>query len=217
MPDAMVLVAAASMVGGLYQLWAKGPYVPKAPKKTPLEDLNEARHAEIVRIASAEQSIEPPLSVRIPDDERLVILIPVIFNECVSTKRIRRVARAARRELVWPHANSSGKKLIISPVDAGTLLLTRRRFIFTSARRLREFPLAELTHFSTCRTGVALATRGRNGVAYFTGLENLIIRFPVAPEARQVAPALFMDSVLNGQDVEEILQLLRTTPPPGPT
>lgn len=216
MPDAMVLLAAASMVGGFYGLWAKGPFVPKAQRKTLREALNEARRAEIVRIASAEQSIEPPLSVRIPDDERLVFLIPVIFNECVSTKRLRPVARAARRKLVWPHANSSGKKLMISPVDAGTLLLTRRRFIFTSARRLREFPLAELTHFSTCRTGIALATRGRNGVAYFTGLENLRLRVPVASETPQSGPAQFMGSALNGQDVEIILQLLRTTPLPGP-
>jgi hypothetical protein len=217
MPDAMVLIAAASMVAGFYELWAKGPYLPKARKKTPLEELNEVRHALIVRIASAAQSIEPPLSVRIPEDERLVLLIPVILNECVSTKRLRPLARAARRELVWPHSTHSGKKLIISPVDAGTLLLTRRRFIFTSARRRREFPLAELTHFSTCRTGIALATRGRNGVAYFTGLENLRLGVPVAPHPPQVEPARFMESALNGQDLEEILQLLRTTPPPGPT
>jgi hypothetical protein len=216
MPDVMVLMAAASMLGGFCQLWAKGPYVPKARKKTPLEEFNEVRHALIVRIASAEQSIEAPLSVRIPDDERLVLLIPVIFNECVSTKRLRPVARPARRELVWPHSASSGKTLIISPVDAGTLLLTHRRFIFTSERRRRDFPLVELTHFSTCRTGIALATRGRSGVAYFTGLENLRLGVPVADSPR-VEPARFMESALNGQDVEEILQLLRTTPPPGST
>ena len=211
MLDAMVLIAAVSMVAGFYELWAKGPHVPKAQRKTPLDSFYAARHAEVARIART-GSMEPPASFRLSDDERLLFFIPVIFNECASTMRRGRVSGVTITELVWPHFTSSGKRLIISPVDAGTLFLTNRRFIFRSAKRRREFPLAELTHVSTCRAGIALATRGRHGIAYFTGLDALIFGIQWALETPGNSPQQCVACALNGQDVEEILQLLRTTP-----
>lgn len=209
MPD--VIGAAASMVGGFSQLWAKGPFTPKGQRKTPLDTLVEARRAELARIATT-GSIDPPTFIRLADGERLIFFLPIIFNECASTVRRRAVSGVTSRGLIWPFLGGAGKRVFILPVDAGTLFLTNRRFIFKGAKRRRDFPLADLTHVSTCRTGVALATLGRYGIAYFTGLDALIFGIQCTPDTQGSTPRPCVACALTGQDLEVILQLLGTTP-----
>ena len=197
----------ASMAGGFYQIWAKGAYVPRE-RRVPFAALGRAKRAELLRLAASNQSTIVPNLSRLPADERLILSLPVTLYEDRSTKPLYPLVGHAIRKVVWRPRLSSGRKATISLVDRGTLLLTSRRVIFNSVKRRREFPLDQLTHCSSIRSGIALSTVRRDGVNYFRGIGATTINFDVIPRAGERAQGY--EWKLRGEDVEYVLYLLRT-------
>ena len=216
MADVLAICVRFAVAGVLGWIWDNVVGLPKARKKTTfVEALMKARRAEIVRLARlSTPTIVPGLS-HLFEDERLILSMPVFLYESVSGRRLYPPASKLGRKLVWEHRASSGKLIVISPVDRGALRLTNRRFVFAGARRQREFPVDELTHFSTTWSSIALAARGRLGISYFTGLNASRLRFPVIPEAGDLWQAQAGSFNVRGVDLKDILDLMRDPSPPA--
>jgi hypothetical protein len=199
-----------SMLVCFYDIWAKGPFVPRARGEVLFKAIDDCERAELVRLATGNQSTSVPHLARLPADERLILSMPVFLYESRSSPCLYPAANRAARKLRWPQNASSGKEITISLVDCGTLRLTQRRFIFTSTRRHREFPLAELTHVSTARTSIALASLGRFGISYFRGIGASRMMFPVFVPVEDKIQTHRWSRRLTGKDVKKIISLIQS-------
>jgi hypothetical protein len=208
------------MLAHLHQRWGKRPNIPYVAKESrwpPYEATLVAWRAEIARIAASNQSLEDQGLTRLAANERIIFSAQVSLYEDRSTRRILTSASMRSRPILWQHRASSGKVVKISLLDRGTLLLTHRRFIFASARRRREFPLDELTHYSSTSSDVALARRGHHGIAYFKGIGAHRIAYQVSPGENDNWDARHFSFNFTGNDLREILHILQTDPLPPPT
>ena len=183
-PDGWFWFWIVSMSLILYDIWKKGRYVPKrrhsrdevaAPavrSPRPPDAFMRARRAEHMRLASTLHYDRVPHLSRPPSGERLVLSMPVFLYESSENRLTRNLTLTARylaADLVAAHPTGSGRPQSVVLMDRGTLMVTHRRILFTSPRRLREFPLDELSFFSTTRSSIALAARWRFGNFVLSG------------------------------------------------
>jgi len=205
----------AAIISQMRGRWGKRPHVPDAQRTSrwpPFEAILAAWRAELARIANGRASLDEPWLARLVANERVIFSAPVLLYEDHSTRRQLTCAHARKRPLIWQYRASSGKMVKISVLDSGTLLLTQRRFIFASARRRREFPLDELTHFSSTSEDVALARRGHHGIAYFKGVGAQRVTYQVKPGETDDWDAMHFSLTFTGNDLRELLHILQTAP-----
>lgn len=225
-PGGLFWFYVASMALGFYDIWRKGPYVPRArhssravaapeaPKPPPPDALMKAKLAEYMRLASTLEYHRVPHLSRPPSGERLVLSMPVFLYES-SENRLRRnrsvTARHLMRDLVAAHPTGAASRESVVLVDRGTLMVTHRRIVFKSPRRLREFPLNELSFFSTTWSSIALAARWRYGISYFRGIGATRIKFKVEGEGDS-GEARDYSFNITGPDIREIVNILQAAP-----
>jgi hypothetical protein len=198
---------------GLYA--SLGDNVVLAPDESFRVETEACRREALAQLARTRCTSEVPESVPLADEERLVFSVRAVLYELYPSRRLLSRASSANSTVLWPARPGSGTRTLLSAVDAGSLLLTDHRFIFSSGRRQREFQLRELTHFSTIRIGVALAALGQIGVSFFTGINEqwIKVEWPVKVRSERV-PSYIMRA-MTGQDLEYLVQLLQSasTPP----
>jgi hypothetical protein len=224
-PDGGFWILVASMVGAMYQIWRKGRYVPKALAATktrnapnvpwPACAFMRAKRVEYMRLASTLHYVRVPHLSGPPTGERLVLSMPVFLYESRENhlmKRMSYVEISRSRDLLHEHPTGSAKREAIVLVDRGTLMVTHRRILFTSPRKLREFPLRELTFFSTALSSVALAARWRFGISYFRGIGATRLRFRTEPEGDEEGEGQDFSFNITGEDIKEIVKILQAAP-----
>ncbi|MDQ2767669.1 MAG: hypothetical protein M3Y30_10985 [Gemmatimonadota bacterium] len=218
----------ASMAGSLYEIWRKGRHVPRAPEaheatKTrkapnapwPAGAFLKAKRAEYMRLASTIHYVRVPHLDGHPTGEKLVLSLPVLLYESRENRLLKGMSLAAinrSNDLMRAHPIDSARKKSIVLVDRGTLMLTHRRILFTSQRKLREFPLRELTVFSTTLSSVALAARWRFGISYFRGIDATRLTFRTEPEEGEQWEGREFSFNMTGQDIREIVNILLAAP-----
>jgi hypothetical protein len=210
----LMVYGTGGLIGHFCRRWAG---VPKAsnlksladpPRRSFREALWQARHDEVVRLAFAHEPTTVPGLTRPDVEDRAIVSMPVFLYESRPARwffpdmRVTYGTRARAR-----HA-SSGQRVTLSPVDHGTLELTRRRFMFSSSRRQREFILDELTHFTATRAGIALAARGGGAISYFKGIAAASISFDVVPGPSDRWPPVHCSFAFTGYEMKEIARLL---------
>jgi len=183
--------------------------VPSASDAPVAVTMEKYRHEAVARLAIARCASAVPESVHFALEERLILSVPVILYEHHPTRRLFSRANRSTRRMVWRPDNHSGTPVRVSSVDGGVLLLTNRRFIFVSLRRQREYPLEQLAHFSTTLVGVALATAGRFGVDFFTGLNAQNLRVDLPESVMRTKEPCHMTFRFSGKDLEYLVHLLR--------
>ena len=228
-PGSGFWILVASMFGSMYQIWRKGRYVPRAlaaleatktvtanvPWPTPAGAFLKAKRAEYMRLASTIHYARVPHLSGPPTGERLVLSMPVLLYESHENHLMKSVSLAAinrSKDLVHAHPTGSVKRENIVLVDRGTLMVTHRRILFTSPRKLREFPLRELTFFSTALSSVALAARWRFGISYFRGIGATRLRFRTEPEGDEKGEGRDFSFNITGEDIREIVKILQAAP-----
>lgn len=178
------------------------------PRRSFEEAFWQARHDEVVRLAHACEPTTVPGLVRPDVEDRAIVSMPVYLYERRPARWIFRGMRVTYGTRTQTRHASSGKRVTLSPVDHGTLELTRRRFVFTSSRRRREFLLDELTHFTATKGGIALAARGDGAVSYFKGIAATTICFDVVPGPSDGWPPVHFSFDFTGYEIKEIVRLL---------
>lgn len=229
-PGSGFWILVTSMAGGMYQIWRKGRYVPrglaalqatkafaatKAPWPKPAGAFLAAKRAEYMRLASSLHYVRVPHLSGPPTGERLVLSMPVLLYESRENHLMHRMSLAAinrSKDLVHAHPTGSARRETIVLVDRGTLMVTHRRILFTSPRKLREFPLRELTFFSTGLASVALAARWRFGISYFRGIGATRLGFRTGPEADEQGEGREFSFNMTGEDIREIVKILQAAP-----
>ena len=222
-------ILVASMAVSMYEIWRKGRHVPKAlraleaikatnamkaPWPKPPGAFLRAKRTEYMRLASTLHYVRVPHLTGPPTGERLVLSMPVLLYES-RENHPRRTSLSAinqSRELVRAHPTGSPRREMIVLVDRGTLMVTHRRVVFTSPRKLREFPLRELTFFSTSLSSIALAARSRFGISYFRGIDATRLRFRIEPEVDEEGEGREFSFNMTGEDIREIVKILQAAP-----
>ena len=229
-PDGRFWILVNSMARAVYAVWRKGRALPEAlkaltaanalapPNAPSLGMANafyKARRAEYMRLASSIHYVRVPHLSRPPTGERLVLSMPVSLYESRENRLMKHMSYVQinrSNDLIHAHPTGSSKRERLVLVDRGTLMVTHRRMLFTSPRRMREFPLGELTFFSTTWSSIALAARWRFGISYFHGLSATRLRFNVEPEGDETWPTIEYAFSITGEDIKEIVRILQAAP-----
>jgi hypothetical protein len=205
----------------MYGIWAKGAPVPNAPKEprkaariprgTFEQAFWKARHDEVVRLGHEHLPTAVPGLARAGVEDRPIVSMTVYLYERNPPSLIFPRASVANRTRVWEYETSAGKKVILSPLAQGTLHLTRRQLIFSSAQRSRVFALDQLTHLSATKSGIAVATRGRGAISYFSGICTANITFEVVRGPSETWPDVQCTFSFTGYEIKEIVRILLST------
>jgi hypothetical protein len=214
----------AGLIGHLHGKWLAVPNASNLkklgdpPRRSFEEAFWQARRNEIVRLAHQHEPTVVPGLIRPGVEDQPILSMPVYL--CESRTRRWHSSPAmivANGRRARAYHKSSGKRVTISPVDQGTLHLTRQRFIFASSMRRREFLLDELTHITATKSGIALATRGGGAISYFRGINATSIRFDVVPGTTDTWPPVQCTFDFTGYEIKEIVYLLLSAPTPAPS
>ena len=218
----LIVYGVCGLIAHLHTTWGK---VPKAsnlkslgdPPRRSFEDAFwQARHDEVVRLAQTHEPTTVPGLISPDVEDRVIISMPVYLYESRPARWLFPNVRVTYGTRSRARHTSSEKKATISPVDHGTLELTRRRFVFSSSRRQREFLLDELTHVTATSSGIALATRGDGAISYFKGIAATSISFEVVPGVMDRWPPVHCTFDLTGYEIKQIVRLLLTASTAAP-
>lgn len=178
------------------------------PRRSFREAFWQARHDEVVRLAQSHEPTTVPGLIRADVEDRAIVSMPVYLYERRPARWLFPNTRVTYGTCSRARRTSSEKKAVISPVDHGTLELTRRRFVFSSARREREFLLDELIHFTATTSSIALAARGDGAISHFKGISATSINFDVVPGVMDRWPTVHCTFDFTGYELKEIVRLL---------
>ena len=207
-------------LGLISHFWGRLKGVPNAsnlkglgdpPHRSFAQAFWQARHDEVVRLAQSHEPTTVPGLVSADVDDRVILSIPVHLYESRPERWLFPSTRVTYGTGSRALRTRSEKKVTISPVDHGTLELTRRRLIFSSAGRQREFLLDELIHFAATKSAIALAARGDGAISTFKGIPASSISFEVVPGVMDRWPTVHCIFDLTGYEVKEIVRLLLST------
>ena len=218
----LIFYGVGGLIGCILRCTRRLPNVSKlkslgdAPRRSFEEAFWQARHDAVVRLALSKPPTVVPGLISVDLEERAILSMPVFFCERRPTTRSLPFVEIAKRTMIWPHSTSGGSSLSVSPVDHGTLHLTRDEFVFASPRSWRKYPLDELAHISATRTSIALRRRGTRAVSYFGGIDATSIRFEVVPGADDRWPEIHCTFDFTGHEVLEIVNLLLSASTPAP-
>jgi hypothetical protein len=169
-----------------------------------------ARHQRIVQLSRTPEPTRVPGLVRTELEHRPILSMRVTFYERWPTRRLFPARSKANTKRVWPNDLNTGKDIVICPVDYGELHLTRRAFVFASARRYREFPFDELTHLSSTNRSLAVATRRGRAMSYFEGVHTATVQTDTFRDDAKPRPKLQAPLNFTGLDIQELVQLLKS-------
>lgn len=206
----------------LWRIWVEGPYVSKPNEEERsrawTESWRKSWHEAHVRIATGEDLIEGSQHATVPAGERLIMSFPVLL--CENQASIRRATFGERRSrrTVWSHGSDARTALIIEPVDAGVLVVTDKRVVFTGANKHKDFPIDELLVDSTNNTamGIALHKPGYRKIAYFTRMRELWITIHVTSVISGAPGVHGITHSFAGHNLEAVLGLLKRAASPEP-
>jgi hypothetical protein len=210
----LILYGTGGLIGHFCRRWAGVPNASNLksladpPHRSFEEAFWQARHDEIVRLAQAHEPTTVPGLLSPDVEDRAIVSMPVYLYESRPARWLFPNVRVTYGTHSRARHTSSEKKVTISPVDHGMLELTRRRLIFSSSRRQREFLLDELTHFTATTSGIALAARGDGAISYFKGISATSINFDVVPGVMDRWPLVRCTFDLTGYELKEIVRLL---------
>jgi hypothetical protein len=210
----LIVYGVCGLLAHLHTTWGR---VPKAsnlkslgdpPRRSFEEAFWQARHDEVVRLAHEHEPTVVPGLVRADVEDRPIVSMPVYLYENRPMRWLSRAVRVGYSTRGRASRTSAGKSPSVSPVDHGTLHLTRRRFVFSSSTRQREFLLEELTHITATKSGIALAARGDGAISYFKGIGATSIRFDVVPGPADRWPPVRCAFGFTGYEIKEIVRLV---------